>query len=303
MIVGRMADQLGNQMFTYASLKTIAQDRGEAFYFIREHNDRINDSDKRYGNEIHTMFPKIQGEFLQKLPEEVTHTYQEPPLPKRTTNYQEAALQVPKDTLMLGHYISYRYFAHRLREVRDWFAFPEDVEAEVQKELEQLHGTYANRPLVAVHFRVGEDYMRQGFRLKDSYWMHAAAYVMRQTAEKPVFLVFYDRKAKIVEKFTNTYECVVCRGSLLHDLCMMSKCEKQIISNSSFSIMSAVLNKKEEAEIIRPSVYPVGQYMQPQDCFADHWTVVEAKQSVLSKGNYWWMRCKGEVLKRLRGSR
>ena len=66
MLVGKIADQLGNQMFTYASLKTIARDRKEDFYFIRAHNDRINDSDKRYGNEIHTMFPNIQGEFLEE---------------------------------------------------------------------------------------------------------------------------------------------------------------------------------------------------------------------------------------------
>ncbi len=303
MIVGRIADQLGNQMFTYASLKTIATDRGEDFYFIREHNDRINDSDQRYGNEIHTMFPRIQGEFLPKLPEEVTHTYEEPPLPRRTTNYQKEALQVPKDTLMLGHYISCRYFSHRLKEVQSWFAFPKEVEAEALEELEQLQQTYAGRPLVAVHFRVGEDYVRQGFRLKDSYWFKAAEYVIQQTLEKPVFLVFYDRKKKIVERFTNRYNCVLCRGSLLHDLCMMSKCEKQIISNSSFSIMSAVLNQREDAEIIRPSVYPVGQYFQPQDCFADHWTVVEARQSMVSRGNYWWMRCKGEIRKRLKGGK
>ena len=151
MIVGRIADQLGNQMFTYASLKTIATDRGEDFYFIREHNERINDSDQHYGNEIHTMFPKIQGEFLLKLPEQVTHTYQEPPLPKRVTNYQKEALQVPKDTLMLGHYISCQYFLHRLKDVQSWFAFPEDVEAETLEELEQLQQTYAGRPLVAVH--------------------------------------------------------------------------------------------------------------------------------------------------------
>lgn len=300
MIVGKIADQLGNQMFTYASLKTIAKDRGEAFYFIRAHNDRINDSDERYGNEIHTMFPHIQKEFLEELPKEVTHTYHEPPLSERKTNYQAAALQVPANTLMLGHYISCRYFAHRIKEVWNWFAFPKDIQTQVEEEFQKLRKDYPDRLLISVHFRVGEDYVRQGFRIRDAYWLRAAEYAIQKSPQKPLFLVFYDRKAKIVEKFTNTYECIVCRGSLLHDLCMMSKCEKQIISNSSFSIMSAVLNQNIKAEIIRPSVYPVGQYFQPQDCFIESWTVIEAHQSRYSRGKYWWMRAKGKLLKLLR---
>lgn len=300
MLVGKIADQLGNQMFTYASLKTIAKDRKEDFYFIRAHNDRINDSDKRYGNEIHTMFPNIQGEFLEELPKEVTHTYHEPPIVERKTNYQKEALQVPENTLMLGHFISCQYFVHRIQEVWDWFAFPEDVEVQVQEEFQKLCKDYPDRLLVSVHFRVGEDYVRQGFRIRDAYWLKAAKYLTQKSAKKPLFLVFYDKKAKIVEKFTNTYECVVCRGSLLHDLCMMSKCEKQIISNSSFAIMSAVLNQRENVEIIRPSAYPVGQYFQPQDCFMESWTIIEAHQSIRSKGKYWWMRAKGRLLKLIR---
>lgn len=300
MLVGRIADQLGNQMFTYASLKTIATDRGEEFYFIREHNDRINDSDQYYGDEIHTMFPRIRDEFLPELPPEIVHTYQEPPISKRKTNYQESALQVPENTLMLGHYISCRYFAHRLDEVRSWFAFPKDVERKVEEELAQMRHTCSERPLVAIHFRVGEDYMRQGFRIKDSYWTRAADYITQQLGEPPIFLIFYDRKEKVVQKFIDQYESIACRGSLLHDLCMMSKCDRLILSNSSFSIMSAVLNSVPEATIIRPSVYPVGQYMQPQDCFMDHWTVIEASQSLRSRANYWWMRGKGMLLKRIR---
>ena len=109
MLVAKIADQLGNQMFTYASVKTIAQHRQEPFGFVREWNDRINDNDKKYGNEIHTIFSNIHDEYLEQLPAAITHTYAEPPLTQRTTNYQTDALQVPADTLMIGHYISGRH--------------------------------------------------------------------------------------------------------------------------------------------------------------------------------------------------
>ena len=48
MLVATISDQLGNQMFTYASVKTIAESRGEAFGFVRAHNTLINDSPSRF---------------------------------------------------------------------------------------------------------------------------------------------------------------------------------------------------------------------------------------------------------------
>ena len=302
MLVARIADQLGNQMFTYASVKTIAQNRQEPFGFVREWNDRINDSDRKYGNEIHTIFPAIHDEFLEQLPAVITHTYAEPPLSSRTANYQADALQVPTDTLMIGHYISYRYFADNLEEVRRWFAFPEDIADPVDEELAALRAKYPGRPLVAVHFRIGEDYVRQGFRLRDSYWKKAADYVLTQVKD-PIFLLFYDRKPKkggLIDYFTSHFTCEICRGSLVHDLCMLSRCDWEIICNSSFSIMSAVLNTTSSNQIVRPSVYPVGRQFYPTDCFCDDWIVVPASQSLQAASQCRIMYLKGQILKLIR---
>ena len=46
MLTVTISDQLGNQMFAYASVKTIAQNRGEFFGFVRAENNLINDTDK-----------------------------------------------------------------------------------------------------------------------------------------------------------------------------------------------------------------------------------------------------------------
>lgn len=194
MIVAKIADQLGNQMFTYASVKTIAQDRKEEFRFIRETSSRINDSDSKYGNEIYTIFPHIREELLDTLPDRITNRYEEPPLQNSQTGFQESALQVPENTLMIGHYISYRYFSHNLENVRAWFSFPDDVEGPVLKELKDLRKQYPGRPFVATHFRVGDDYLRQGFRLQDQYWFSAAEAVIKSSEQSPLFLVFYDKK-------------------------------------------------------------------------------------------------------------
>ena len=45
MLTVTISDQLGNQMFAYASVKTIAQNRGEFFGFVRAKNNLINDTE------------------------------------------------------------------------------------------------------------------------------------------------------------------------------------------------------------------------------------------------------------------
>lgn len=298
MLIAEISDQLGNQMFTYASIKSIAQDRKESFYFVRAHNPRINDNDPKYGNEIHTIFPNTYNDFLIHVPEDQFNTYHEPPLQNRKTNYQEAALNVPENTIMTGHFISYRYFAHNLEHVRNWFEFPEDIHTSVIEELYNLRQKYPNRPLVAVHFRIGDDYVKQGFRIGDSYWKKAASHIRCNTPEEPVFLLFYDKKSRsndIIDYFSKKYTCEICRGSLVHDLCMMSKCDKQIICNSSFSIMSAILNTHPK-EVCRPSVYPVGKRFYPEDCFPEDWTVIPARQSLYSRLQFSLMSFKGIIL-------
>jgi len=299
MLVASIADQLGNQMFAYASVKTIAQNMGEEFYFVREHNSHINDNDPKYGNELQTIFPNVKEEYLEEVPPQIKNYYREVPRKKRKTIFHSSALQVPKDTLMIGHYISYQYFSNNLKNVRLWFQFPEEIETMVQAELSALRQKYPRRPLVAVHFRVGDDYVRQGFRIRDRYWFDAANEILSQN-ENPVFLLFYDSRPKkggVVNRFIEKYDCEICRGSLIHDLCMMSKCEKQIICNSSFSIMSAILNCNSEKEIFRPSVYPVGLVNSPTDCFAPSWRIIQAHQSTLSRFHCILMHIKGKILR------
>ena len=81
---------------------------------------------------------------------------------------------------------------------------------------------------------------------------------------------------------------------------MMSKCHWQIICNSSFSIMSAVLNANQDQTILRPSVYPVGLDFQKDDCFAEEWISIHARQDPASRRNCHIQILKGKILKLIR---
>lgn len=133
-----------------------------------------------------------------------------------------------------------------------------------------------------MHFRVGRDYLIRGYRLKQLYWIDAAEY-MKQELENPLFVCVYDKKTKFVEKFIKEYNALDMRGSLIEDMCTISMCDANIVCNSSFSVMSALLNKKAKI-VVCPSKYPVeGGIYLPDHVFPKEWVRIgNGKRELLS---------------------
>ena len=304
MLVANISDQLGNQMFAYASVKTIAERKGYSFGFIRARNDHINDTDPRYGNEIHTVFPQIKKELLQELPSDIKYTLTENVTPYSKMFFSEKALQVKNKTFMKGHFISYLYFSDNMEHVRSWFTFPDEVKEICRNKLSGLQQKYPGRQLIAVHFRTGRDYTRQGFLLSSSYWFLAADYMIKKYGKNNIlFLPFYDARAKrhgAVHRFLKRYPCEIIKSTLVEDMCCMTMLQNLIVCNSSFSIMAGILNFHPDKLVLRPSVYPSGANYQPNDCFPEDWIVIRAKRSPYSHHLYKRMVIKGHMLALIR---
>ena len=304
MLVADLSDQLGNQMFAYASVKTIAMQKGYEFRFVRTENTRINDNDSRYGCEVYTIFPQTRHEFLPSLPSAVDKIWRETITPGSTRVFSKDALKVSDNTYMKGHFISCLYFKDHLSEVRQWFAFSEDLLSSCHEKIRHIQETHPGKRLVAVHFRVGDDYLKQGFLLQSSYWFRAAEYILQKYGrDQVIFLPFYDYRPKsgrVVNRFMKKYPCQDMRGSLVEDMCSMSLLSDLIICNSSFSAMAGLLNSVPNVQVLRPSVYPSGTSCQPTDCFPEEWTVISARRSIRSWFAHRLMLLKGKILKLIR---
>ncbi|MCI8429198.1 MAG: hypothetical protein HFI16_02925 [Lachnospiraceae bacterium] len=305
MLVADISDQLGNQMFAYAAVKTIAQKKGYEFRFIRAHNTRINSSDPKYGSELHTIFPQTSSELLDELPP-LPNTWNESITPSSSQIYTEEATEVPDNTYMKGHFISCLYFMDNLDQVRKWFAFSPDILEACQSRLKRVQEAYPGRQPVAVHFRVGDDYLKQGFLLHESYWFHAAEYMIQKYGkEHLLFLPFYDHRPSsggLVNRFMQRYPCENIRGTLVEDMCTLTLVRNLIVCNSSFSAMAGILNHMPGKQVLRPSVYPSGTQYQPADCFPGTWTVIPARQNRFSFLYCGFMKTKGRLLKVLRSA-
>lgn len=305
MLVADISDQLGNQMFAYAAVKTIAQKNGYDFRFVRAHNTRINNSDPKYGSELHTIFPQTAPELLGELPP-LPNTWSESITASSSQIYTEEATRVSDNTYMKGHFISCLYFMDNLKQVRKWFTFSPDILESCRNRLEHVQKMYPGRQLVAVHFRVGDDYLKQGFLLHDSYWFHAAEYMIHKYGKENVlFLPFYDHRPSsggLVNRFVQRYSCEDIRGTLVEDMCTLTLVRNLIVCNSSFSAMAGILNHIPDKQVLRPSVYPSGTQYQPADCFPDAWTVIPARRNRFSFLYCRFMKTKGKLLKVLRSS-
>lgn len=107
---------------------------------------------------------------------------------------------------------------------------------------------------VSIHIRRG-DYVKLNWALNPVYYQRAINYI-RQVYTNPVFLVFSDdlewvkRNIRINNKYIYVNECNALED--FEELFIMSRCKANIIANSTFSWWAAWLNKNKEKIVIAP---------------------------------------------------
>ncbi len=272
MLIVNLKDQLGNQMFAYASVKSIAMKKGVEFGFNRiAIDDRyINDTDDVLGSELFTIFNLPESEKIDSVPDTYSIYHEEPMRLRHSSNYVTSVINKIEDNVVMdGHFITTSFFRDYIEEVRKWFKIPKQVENDIHNKIISLSNN-GERKTVSVHFRVGNDYTKLGYRLKESYW-HKAAEFMISKFSNPIFICLYDKKTPAVERFIKKFNAIDARGSLVEDMCLISKCDGNIVCNSTFSIMSALLNNNSK-HIVCPMKYPTQVGYMPEDCFWDSWT-------------------------------
>lgn len=282
MVVVRITSQLANQMFAYASVKTIAEEHGYEFKYIHEYclaSERSNaTADKKYGSNFDTIFSIPAEEKLLRLDESVLSEHEEYDYIKKYDSfYYHEAVEISDNTYMKGHFISPKYFIHNLSKVKEWFRFPEDIDVKSTEIIQNIRDKSPKKKIVSVHFRVGNDYLLRGYLMNQNYWLRAAERMLQKYGEVK-FIVFCDKRTHAVNTFLNKYDCHLLHGSLVEDLCCMTKCDAYIISNSTFSLMGALLSDRFGPNVVRPSHYFTGFRTEQKNCFLDEWEVVNSKR-------------------------
>lgn len=234
---------MGNQMFMIAATIGYARKHGMTYWIPQ----------KTTASHIWPTYfpqfpppPKVPGGFLYK---EDGHQYQEIPKHERI--------------ILEGYFQSEKYFSHCRQEIIDAFQIP----------YKKLDG------FVSIHVRRG-DYLKYPDKhpvVSDEYLRDAIVYMAEKGYRS--FVVCSDDIKYCKEKFDKvsgaefTYSQ---NNDHYSDLALMSCCEHNIISNSSFSWWGAWLNQNPSKIVIAPSVWfgPGNAHLETKDIYTNEMVII-----------------------------
>lgn len=273
MIIVRIWEGLGNQLFQYAFAKAISLKTNQAVYLdVRETGKRNEDfgiSRKYKLNNFNISMHKcLNAEYfyphlknnkmisyfakclvnLNCLP----YKYYE----EKVVSYKEELLHLDGNWYLQGYFQNAKYF----QEYEDILR-KEIVPRKKIKISKELRVILNKKNTVSVHIRRG-DYEKIKSTLPISYYQKAME-TMKTFIENPIWVIFSDDPDWVRKNivFDNNSYYVSGNEDLLdyEELLVMSKCKNQIISNSSFSWWGAWLNKNQEKVVIGPKKWFIGE--------------------------------------------
>lgn len=274
--------RLGNQMFQYAGLVGIAKQCG--FDFVIPDHSKVTKFDYHNGNSTISEYHQLQHCF------EMLHCGNrygiidgdEVELLDSHEFCEELFNNCPNHVTLKGYFQSEKYFKNAEKLIRLDFRFKEDIINKVYK----LYGEYLEQKPVSIvvrHFSQQFDYPEcenNHRNLPFSYF------------EKGIEIMGKDRLYIVC---SNNIE--LCKQQKIFggsnfifvdtlpentnkahfDLCLISKCQDFIISNSTFSWWGAWLGTRENKKVIAPDPwYGAGlEYVNTDDLYPSDWIKIK----------------------------
>ena len=228
--------KLGNAMFVYSALKAICTKNN---YQLKLPNIQIF-------NDFNLKIEELKEADKHQLKYQII-TEEFP--------YNEQFFNIPDNTNMFNYFQSEKYFLNIRDELLNDFSLKEELNKPVEELYNQLKGD-SNRTLISIHIR-RTDYLDprySSFHPVCSMEYYKEALKQFDEIENKFFVICSDDIEWCKENFSflqpNVYYSVGLKNS--QDMILMSKCEHNILANSSFSLFSTFLNKNNNKIVIAP---------------------------------------------------
>ena len=186
-----------------------------------------------------------------------TYTFEENNFPiftERGFHFQD--IKYSGDICLSGYFQSEKYFKHCRQKILDYFNF--NAEPLKRVSIHVRRGDYLNvecHPVVTLEYlnKAINHFKNIGYNDKD-------------------FLMFTDDK----EWCRANFPFEISNGNELEDIELMSRCEHNIISNSSFSFWGSWLNRNPNKIVIAPKIWFAGskENIDTSDLYCENWIVI-----------------------------
>ena len=149
-----------------------------------------------------------------------------------------------------GFFQSEKYFVHNRKEILEWFKIPKQIKEKIELKYSEL----LKQRTTSIHVRRG-DYVRYPNHhpvQTIEYYNKSIEYLKSHT---DLFMVFSDDIEWCKEHIKSDNIIYIQDEKDYIEIYLMSLCDNNIISNSSFSWLGAWLNENENKIVIGPKIW------------------------------------------------
>lgn len=194
----------------------------------------------------------------------VKNSYKEPHF-----HFDENIFNIKDDTNIDGFFQSELYFKHIENDIKNLFVFNKNIQEQSNLILKEKK----KAKLVSVHVR-RSDYLglQHQYNLLDIKYYQQSINMFDDDIYQ--YLIFSDDINSCKEIFGENELIDYIEGNNQYvDLCLMTQCDHNIISNSTFSWWGAYLNKNKNKKVIAPSIWfnPNRKDLNTKDMIPKDW--------------------------------
>ena len=258
MITSNLVGGLGNYMFQIAATFSLALDNNDDVIYDIDDNIRIH---KHLNTYLDNIFRKIK--FTNKKIVN-NNLYEEPYF-----NYKK--IEYKPNLKLNGYYQSEKYFLHNKEEVSNLF----EIDKNTEDLLKKKYGDFLEKENCSIHVRRG-DYLR----LPNHHPVCDIEYyteAVKKVGSEKFFIIFSDDIEWCKKNLDFIQNKIFIQGNTdYQDLFLMSKCDNNIIANSSFSWWGAWLNPNDKKIVVAPKKWfgTNNSHLNTSDLYCENWFIL-----------------------------
>lgn len=271
--------RLGNQLFQYAFLRSLARRLGVQFYCPPWEGDEIFDL-------------RDEGERA-RAPSGIRHFHDQAP----ESGFTSEAPPIVDGTEIQGYFQSEKYYDDPAS-VRSWYAFRQPI-------VDEVMSRYGHLPLSecpSFSLRLDDDYnnSREFFPLYPRRYYHAAAAMMGLEGPVIVFADRPDRAREYLRGFKARELIFIEDLGAPQQLYLMTQCGANVITNSTFAWWGAWLNEVPGSRVYAPTHWNrPGVPIPTREILCESWIKVPCAVPVWDHFQVWRARHPVALAKRV----
>jgi len=271
-LIGR----LGNQLFQYAAMRSIALTHGYDIYYNTNFEWHQQKCLLKWFNLAPSSSFFIMNNVFQQRNDKSKPRY----MGGGSSTYDDRIKNISDNTYLKGFFQNEEYFAEHSETIKKELTLVKPLDDECESHIQEIYNSYPEHKIVGIHLRRGDNLSQQIIN-----WTNDDAFIKRcldaiHKKESQLYLIFFTGGAtlnvnELGTKRTNnwienthdddikrlseyiqqySYNKEISLGTLnnnvLYDYGLLSKCDYNVLPNeSSFSWMASYINTKNDGNV------------------------------------------------------